>query len=575
MGARFVVVCIAVGCGGGSHATQPDSAAPADAAMTGAFCPTGANTTSPGAATVTFDVDVGAGPTQQGFAGPAITNASPLVVSDYVYGINQYPENNYLMNYPEVNFGLLRYGGDGYSAWNWTNNADNGGNDNGFTNTDQFEPYAYGNVPTDPTYPGDAHDTHPGGAIVDGIDSVPNAQQHGIAALVTISVQDYVAATATEQKAQNAPSADFVTNKPAQAAGGGQVYQDGLVQLMSAYSAAPIFYSLDNEPNYWKSTHPEIAGTADLAFDDLVARDAAYAAAVKAAAPSALVFGPVVAGPDGMTSLDDYGDLASTNPYVTNHTDATDYYLAAMSKRSSMAGMRLVDVLDVHYYNDSIGKAGTAKGAADCEQGPRDFWDPSYLTPDTAYDDFITGWKPRVLLPRLQSEINGGFPGTRLAVTEYNNGCELQIAGGVAQADTLGIFGQYGVFAATAWPLQTAAPGMNWLVAAFEAYRDYDGHGATVGSLALGAVTSDPVSTSIYAFAHPSGARVELVAINKTDAPIPAAIRLSNACAVATATVSQLTSASAAMVPAGTVTITDNALAYTLPPNSVTTFEVR
>ncbi len=574
MGARLALVCL-VACGGGKSASTTDAVEPpADAAMTGAFCATGANTTSTGAATVTFDIDVGTGPTQQAFAGAPVTNASPLVVSDYVYGINQYPENNYLTNYPMTQFGLLRYGGDSYSDWNWTTNADNGGNDNGFTNTNQFMPYAYGNVPSDPTYPGNAHDTHAAGAIVDGLDSVPNAQQRGIATLVTVSVQDYVAANASEQKAQNAPSADFVTNKPT-AAGAGQVAQDGLVQLMAAHTAAPIFYSLDNEPNYWKSTHPEVFGTADLSFDDLVARDASFAAAIKAAAPAAKVLGPVIAGIDGMTSLDDYGDLASTNPYVKDGTDAVSYYLAAMQARSTTAGVRLVDVLDVHYYNDSIDKNGTAKGGADCEQGPRDYWDPSYATPDTTYDDFITGWKPRALIPRLESEIAASFPGTGLSFSEYNNGCELAIAGGVAEADTLGIFGQYGVFAATAWPLQPTTPGTNWLLAAFAAYRDYDGHGATVGSLALGAVTSDTASTSIYAFAHPGGAGVELVALNKTGAPIAAAIRLSNACTVTTATVSQLTSASAAMVAAGSVAITGNALAYTLPPNSVTTFELR
>ncbi len=320
---------------------------------------------------MTFDIDIGAGPTQQQFTGSAVTLAAPIAVSDYIYGINQYPENNYLLNYPKTKFGMLRFGGDSYTAWNWTNNSENNGADNNFTNTNQFLPYAYGNDPWDPTYPGNPHDTHMGGAILDGADSVPSAQKLGIAALVTVSVSDYVAANGSEQKVQDAPSSDFVTNQPSVSAGSGQVYQDGLVGLLATYNAAPVFYSLDNEPNYWKSTHPEVFGTMDLAFDDLVTRDAKFAAAVKAAAPGAKIFGPVAAGLDGFTSLDDYGNLASSNPYVTMGTDAIEYYLAAMKAKETSGGARLLDVLDLHYYNDSLGKAGAPKADADCVQGPR------------------------------------------------------------------------------------------------------------------------------------------------------------------------------------------------------------
>ncbi len=550
----FVVVALACGCssskpavidGGGSGA--------ADAPLPGARCDTGTNTTSIGAAAVTFDVDV----------------ASSTVVSDYIYGINQYPEANYLLNYAGTKFGLLRFGGDSYTDWNWMNNADNVGADNGYTNTNQFMPFSYGNEPNDPNYHGDPHDSHVAGAILDGVDSVPAAQQRGMATLVSVSVSDYLAAAASEHAVAYAPSADFVANSPANQAA-------FVTMLTTAHAAAPVFYSLDNEPNYWKGTHPEVFGSKDLAFDALASRDASYAAAVKGAAPDALVFGPVVSGLDGFTSLDDYGDLAATNPYAVSGVDALDYYLDQMQQRSTTAGMRLLDVLDLHYYNDTVDKSGTAKTPAQCEQGPRDYWDATYATPDTAYDDYITGWKPRALIPRLQAKIAAKFPGTKLSFSEYNNGCEHEVAGGVAQADTLGVFGRTGVFAATAWPLQSTKPGTNWLIGAFGAFRGYDGAGKIVGGLGLGATTTDAVNTSIYAFAHAGGTGVELVAINKSDAPIAVAIRLSNACTVTTATAYQLTAASAAMVATGgAMAIANNALAYTLPANSVTTIELR
>jgi hypothetical protein len=540
----LVVAALAWGCSSSKPATidggvigQPD------APMTVAHCDTGANTTSPGTAAVTFDVDV----------------AIATSVSPYIYGINNYPGNNYYSTYPGIAFGMMRWGGDAFTDWNWRNNADNVGVDNGFTNTDQFMPYAY---------MGQSHDTNPSGAIVDGMDSISVTQGRGMAALVTVSLSDYLAASASEHVVQYAPSADFIANTPDNQAA-------FAATMPVADPTTPVFFSLDNEPNYWKSTHPEVFKS-DLAFDNLVERGATYAAAVKGAVPDAKVFGPVVSGVDGFTSLDDYSDLAATNPYATSGTEAIDYYLAGMSARSTAAGKRLLDVLDLHYYNNVADKNGTLKSSAQCEQGPRDYWDATYQTPDITFDDYIQGWKPRALIPRMQAKIDAKFPGTGLAFTEYNNGCEHAIAGGVAQADTLGIFGRYGVFAATVWPLMSTTTGTNWLIGAFGAFRGYGGGGESVGDLALGASTTDPVKTSIYGFAHADRPGLELVAINKTDAPIAAEIRLSNACTVTTGRAFQLTAASASMLPTGGVlTITGNALAYTLPANSVTTIELR
>ena len=57
------------------------------------------------------------------------------------------------------------------------------------------------------------------------------------------------------------------------------------------------------------------------------------------------------------------------------------------------------------------------------------------------------------IIPRLQSAINTYYPGTKIALTEYNYGGAHNISGGIAQADVLGIFGKQGVYAAAEWPL--------------------------------------------------------------------------------------------------------------------------
>ena len=135
------------------------------------------------------------------------------------------------------------------------------------------------------------------------------------------------------------------------------------------------------------------------------------------------------------------------------------------------------------------------------------------------------------MIPRLLGKIANAYSGKStaapgLSFSEYNPGCETAIEGGVAEADLLGIFGREGVYAATAWPLKSVTTGgklTNYLVAAYDLYRNYDGHGAVVGDTAAYAQTSDVENTSVYAFAHSGDAgAVELVAINKDTTALAA-----------------------------------------------------
>ena len=66
---------------------------------------------------------------------------------------------------------------------------------------------------------------------------------------------------------------------------------------------------------------------------------------------------------------------ASGNPVSAAHANGLeflDYYLAQMKAASPS---RLLDVLDVHYYN------AYADNQAYCVQSPRDYWDPTYSEP--------------------------------------------------------------------------------------------------------------------------------------------------------------------------------------------------
>jgi mannan endo-1,4-beta-mannosidase len=467
---------------------------------------TGTLTVDPPAA---FAVDVSKAPTSRA--------SSPLQISPHIYGINPYDGDIDRA----TKWGLFRSGGDSFTTWNWIANYHNTGND-----------YCFG--------------AYGGGDVAGDVAWVGTAATKGIAALLTTSIVDYVAANEKNEAypACNfapgtnvndihfAPSSWFVNNvqkKPASAGAlclypspAGQtgscaldphaatVYQDELVNYLKHWfvdvAGATLFVELDNEPNYWEGTHPEIWSRSNVSYDDIVNRDKAAATAYRAVWSGAKIFGPVVAQ-DGIVYAHDY----------TRSDEFLDYYLPKMSG--------LLDALDVHYYN-------TGSNTATCLQSPRGFWDPTYTVPnnqdgmDYIVDNGNTAWAHRQVIPRLLDKVAaaGMSPVPGLAITEYDAGCEADIAGGIAQADTLGIFGKYGVYAATAWlndrpTVSGGGPDLtrDYAGVAFDLFRNYDEDGAVVGDLAVQAAAPSVTDASLYAFAHSSDpSKLELVALNKT-----------------------------------------------------------
>jgi len=571
---------------------------------------------------VTLSIDLGKGPARQ-FQPPA----KPVSVSPYVYGINAFG-----IWETTTKWGLARQGGDATTAWNWTNNYSNSGADYCFW---------------------EGQDTG-GDALAGSITSsqagfpISMAQSLGVPYLLTTPIVDHVSAAFSNNTginnlcpgtppacssgnpngldvnsgnlsfaSTNPDSPAFVGNSAIKPGGSyctcqpgaacatgcapsttGTVYEDEFVNFIKVTygsGGAPIFTMLDNEPNYWAGTHPEIwpytgtlgCGTSGtVSFDEIVTRNTTYATAIKKVWPETKVFGPVVAQ-DGVIYAGDYSDPNLPTPFA-------DYYLGKMAASSVSAGTPLIDAFDVHYY--------TSNGSqAQCLQVPRMFWDPSFTDFSASDTDNIDyGWSgpnnyfdknlyPRQMIPRLLGKIATAYSGASgpgsaapgLSFSEYNAGCETEIEGGLAQADLLGIFGREGVFAATAWPLKPITTNKqlsNYLVAAYDLYRNYDGKGSVVGDTTVLAATSDVEHTSVYAFAHSEDpTRVDLVAINKTAAAMPVTIDIAGAAALTVTSAAQLTGAQPAVVPvSGTLPTPACAdctctLSYLLPASSVTT----
>src|SRR6185369_817944 len=152
---------------------------------------------------------------------------------------------------------------------------------------------------------------------------------------------------------------------------------------------------------------------------------------------------------------------------------------------------------------------------------------PNY-TGDANYSASCTPPKqaPQVI-PMMKTWVANNYPGTKLAITEYNWGGLEHINGALAQADILGIFGREGLDLGTLWgppdPV-TQIPGMM----AFEVYRNYDGAGSTFGEEALTSTSGDQKKLSIYGALRTKDNAVTIVVINKTYGDLTDTISLQN-----------------------------------------------
>ena len=121
-----------------------------------------------------------------------------------------------------------------------------------------------------------------------------------------------------------------------------------------------------------------------------------------------------------------------------------DYYLDNMSKAEKTAGKRLIDAIDVHYYSEAKGDARVTEANATSDkdkaarvQAPRTLYEDGYREVSWV-TDALSQYMP--FIPTIQASIDKYYPGTKLAITEYNFGGGMDSTGAIAEADALGAF---------------------------------------------------------------------------------------------------------------------------------------
>ena len=504
-------------------------------------------------------------------------------ISPYIYGTNFYSGNTA----PQPNFTFDRAGGNRWTAYNWENNYSNAGSDYIYNN----DLYLC-NAGCNAAIPAEAVRTF-----------IAADQSAGLASLVTFQLQGLVSAdgngpvstanppdmtrfkTVVDKKS-TVSSVPFMTTPPTTDA---NVFMDEfawaldqkLPGIFGANPTHPTFLSLDNEPDLWNATHLEVQGSTNISSINFITKSVTLSEAVKDQFPNLVIFGPVNYGFNGIYSWQ--GDL-SLSPTPNGGNWFADKYLAGIKTASAAYGKPVVDVYDFHWYSEATdgttrvtnmtGSSLTDAQVQAIVQSPRSLWDTTFKENSWITNSVLGG--PIYILGRLQAKIDAENPGMKIAITEYENGGFNHIAGTIAQADNLGIFGSLGIFAANFWP-----PGgtYSYTLAAFRAFRGFDGANANFGDISLQSTSSDVASVVVYTSTDTTApGRVVFVAINRSNAAKFTAI---NGQALSgTAHLYQMTAASASAqsvvqpVSMGTMAVSGSSLTITLPAYSVTTIDV-
>ncbi|MBR1555970.1 MAG: glycoside hydrolase [Oscillospiraceae bacterium] len=438
------------------------------------------------------------------------TSANRKAISPYIYGVNEYGNGANLEN---VKVNAVRQGGNRYTGYNWETNWSNAGAD--------WKHSSDTNI-------GDISD----GAGYAARNLSKNVNKYGIPyKMTTLQMAGYVSADKNGEVSEEeaAPSARWnevkfqkdgeLSLEPDTT--DNVVYMDEYVNYLvktlgDASTAEGIqAYSLDNEPVLWNDTHPRMHSE-EVTNEELVSKSIELANVVKTIDPKAEVYGPAFWGMLPCMQIGETGN-GFTDPQwqavKSNYNWYMDYYLDQMKQAETEYGKRLIDVFDVHYYAQDV---STDEGIL---QAARSLYDPEYQE-NSWLQPWAGGYFP--FLTRMQESIDKYYPGTKLAVSEYNLGnianeknTGKSVITGIAEAEALGAFALNEVYFATYWGTLPECP---YVESAINLYTNYDGKGSSFGDTLVSAETADLSKAAAFASINGEDDSVITMTLSNKDA---------------------------------------------------------
>jgi hypothetical protein len=305
-----------------------------------------------------------------------------------------------------------------------------------------------------------------------------------------------------------------VANQPATPA-----FQQGWIQHLvstfgNANSGGVRYYTLDNEPSIWFSSHRDVHPTGATMAE---IRDGVinYSAMIKSVDPNALVVGPEEWGWSGYLYSGYDQQYAAAHNYngvypdrqANGNMDYMPWVLNQLHTYDLAHGTKSLDVFSFHYYPQETNVFTNAVDTATetlRNQSTRALWDPTFTDPSWINSQVN-------LIPRMQGWVNQYYPGLKTDLSEYNFGAEGNMNGATAQADVDGILGRQNLDMANRWTTPaTSSP----TYLAMKMYRNYDGHDSTFGQTNVRATVPNPDQVSAFASLRADGALTVMV-VNK------------------------------------------------------------
>ncbi len=485
-------------------------------------------------------------------------------ISPLIYGTNSTINS-------EQNFNFFRLGGNRLTGYNWENNWSSAGSDWYHSNDGYLIPE--GSDGSEPA--------------LSNRFLMDHAVDWGAQVLLTVPLAGYVAADGNGEvfESETAPSSRWIPIYPAKDKAtfslnpdlsDNAVYINEFVNLMvNTYGYANeggiLAYSLDNEPGLWADTHPRIHPS-KVQVQELTDKSLATAAAIKDVDPSCLIYGPALYGFSAYLNLQEAPDWS--DDLKNKYSWFIDYYLDRMKLAENNSGTRLLDVLDLHWYPEATGDARITSSSANSRQdriarlqAPRSLWDPEYQE-NSWIAKYFSDYLP--LIPKVTQSIQDFYPGTKLAFTEFNYGGGHDITGGIAQADVLGIFGKYNVYAASIWDFNAES---KFITLAYQLFRNYDGANSTFGDLSVKSEMTDKENTSIYSAKNTKSGNLHIIVINKNlDNQVFGTFTIDASETYSSASVYKLSEQQDSIENAGILSLSENSFSYNIAPVSALHF---
>ncbi|MBB4196423.1 hypothetical protein CCR94_02805 [Rhodoblastus sphagnicola] len=450
-------------------------------------------------------------------------------ISPYVYGASEcgkWDGNGQSVLYDlKAHPTIRRLSGNMFTTYNWRNNAANAGRDwkhsNGSFLLDHLD------IPRE--------DWGKPAAVIEKF--LDHSREVGVPSLVGAPIAGYVAADfdgAVEEK-DRAPSRRFLPvdwSAPEKAVKGAVNIPQMIALLKARHGGAAKGgvrgYYLDNEPGLWFDTHPRIASKG-LRIKTLIERSLRAAAAIKAIDPDAWVLGPTSFGATEFVDFINAPDW----PDYRKYGSFLGAYLDAFRVESERRGLRLLDHMDVHWY--ATAKAGDIERSENPAlsqtilDAPRSLDDPGFCEQSWVADALGCARPEGItlpILPSLRAVVDRHFPGTGLAIGEYNYGGAGLVATGLAIADALGRFGRSGLAIGAHWGSLDGFIG-----AGFKLFRMHNGVGESYGDANLPVSGASEGDVSVFAARSAGGGRtgdVQVVALNKSERPVRLSLSLAS-----------------------------------------------